>query len=106
MGEDAVLYQLLTDQDFADEVISLVESYLPPPEGRTAALDDPGVIELLTGPERSFQVVSHDTPLPSSADIDFAEANNDWSLMVDDALAGMAWQFDHGYKPDLREFNR
>lgn len=103
-GEQLIRWQLANNPDYTDELIDLAEYYLPPPENRTRFPAEPEVIDLLISPSRSFQVVSHDTPLPSSADIDAAEITGDWSVMLGDTLTSMCWQFEHGFKPDLREF--
>jgi hypothetical protein len=103
-GEDAVR-RLAEDPECADQLRELAETYLKPPDGRElVSLDDPEVVELLFTPERRFNVISHDNPLPSSSDIDLAEQTGDWGPMVEAALKSMSWQLANDYKPDLREW--
>lgn len=110
LGEVAIRRKLDSDVTFTDETIDIAERYLPEPVGLNLVDDLIGSEQLdmlRQGAARAgFQIISHDSPLPSSADIDAAEATGDWSRMLDDALRGMTWQFAHGFKPDLREFGR
>lgn len=101
-GEDTVRVRLAGDPVFAEQAIDTVEHYLREPVGRPQVHPEAEVIDLLRGSERRFSVISHDTPLPSSADIDAAEASGDWSAMARAALNDMAWQRANGFEPDLR----
>lgn len=106
MGEAEMRRKLAADLDFADDVLSIAETYLPEPDGPEAVDEiEPELVRLLSRSDRGFKVMSHDTPLPSSADIDAAETSGDWSMMVENALKSMAWQLANGFKPDLREFD-
>jgi len=103
-GEQSVRERLADNPDFREAFLVLSETYLKAPDGRTAVYLDPEVLDLLFTQDRRFNVIGHDNPLPSSADIDYAEQSGDWSAMVNDALHSMTWQLANGYKPDLRGF--
>lgn len=106
LGEAETRRKLADDPEFAVQLIELTETYLKPPDGRTRVEDDWNVIHLFFRDQKqSFQVIGHDNPLPSSADIDEAEVTGNWRPMVEAALAGMAWQLANGFIPDLRGFD-
>lgn len=106
MGEAAMRQQLADNPDFAEQVITLTETYLGQPDGRQAAAVDADVFELVTAQRSGFHVYAagHDTPLPPSHDIDYADQTGDWYPMVEAVLDGMGWQLEQGFKPDLREW--
>jgi hypothetical protein len=104
LGESAVRGQLATDPDFAVQLIELAETYLNDPDGRERVFEDAEALELVFRKPRSFGVIGHDSPLPGSADIDYAEETGDWSAMAWTAYRGMTWQLASGFKPDLREW--
>lgn len=104
LGEEAVRARLDADADFREQAITTVEHYMAEPIGQGVTSNAADVVSLLYGNERRFSVISHDTPLPSNADIDAAEASGDWSAMAKQALRDMAWPLANGFKPDLTEF--
>lgn len=102
MGEDAAASHMASNPDWT---LSLVETYLPEPEGRTELDLFDQLLELLHR-GMGFQLTrSQDTPLASNRDIDYAEVTGDWSPMLADTLESMTWQRAKKFKPDLREFN-
>lgn len=106
MGEQEVRDKLANDPEFVVQLTELTETYLDPPDARTRFELDPETLALILAPDSGFHVYQsgHDTPLPSSHDIDAAAESGDWQPMVKAALDGMAWQFENGYKPDLRQW--
>lgn len=104
IGEDKIRERMVANPDFAEQVLDIVDRFLPMPEGRERVSVSPEVADLVfeSYDERRFTITGRDTPLTSSADIDEAEATGDWSKMTTAALKSMTWQFEHGYRPDLR----
>lgn len=116
MGRESAKETMANSGNMLNGLLNIVETYLPAAIGQErvgADIEWQRIVELFPyqtddGGQRSghnangFQVTSHDTPLPSSADIDAAEATGDWSAMTEAALKSMSWQFEHGYVPDLR----
>lgn len=104
MGEPAVRAKLAEDPEFTNQLLELADTYLNEPDGRERVTEDTEALTLVFRKPRSFSVIGHDSPLPSSADIDHGERTGDWSLMAYEALQSMTWQLANGYKPDMREF--
>lgn len=99
----------MEDPNFIEDLYSTADQYLKPPRASDRVVNEHEIIAALLAdnPGQAFQVISHDTPITSDDDIDYAEHCGNWTHMLNAYLESdhYTWATVNGFKPDLREWD-